>query len=278
MKISMWKLKRNLPSHLILFLYSLIIIVPVFYAVVNSFKKSEDIQMNFYSLPKELYLESYKDVLVLIDIFQGYKNNIIILFVSLILTVLLSSMAALAIAVLRTKALHRIYTMLVMIICLPIHAYVFQLIPLLNNLHLYNTYIGTSLIFTALSIPVSVFLYTGFAESIPRELYEAATVDGCDLVKTYRHVFMPVMMPVTCTVLILRGTFIWNNLLVSLVTITDPTKTMLIPRTYAFNSSTYTRWDLVLASSVLVSLPICIMYIFMQKFFVGGITAGAVKG
>lgn len=272
------RVRSNAISYIVLTIYALLVIVPIFFAIVNSFKPSEDIQMNFFAFPKSLYLDSYKDVVMLIKVFQGYKNNIIILLLSLVLTVVVSSLAAFAIVIVKTKFLKRIYTILVMMICVPIHAYVFQLVPLLRSMNLYNSYLGTSLIFTALSIPVSVFLYAGFMEGVPHELCEAAVVDGCGIWRTYLSIYMPLLVTVTGTVLILRGTYIWNNLLVSLVTITDPSKTMLIPRTYAFNSSTYTRWDLVLASSVLVSIPISVMYVFMQRFFIRGITAGAVKG
>lgn len=278
-KTAAWKIRRNLPAYVILTIYASIVIVPIFYAILNSFKNGTDIQQHFFAFaPKMLSLDAYKSVITLLRFGEGLKNNIIIMLLSLAITVVCSSLAAFAIVVVGTKGLKRIYTVLVMLICVPVHAFVFQLVPLLKGIGLLNTYLGTSLIFSALSIPVSVFLYTGFMKTVPKELCEAATVDGCGIWRTYFSIYMPLMITVTGTVLILRGTYIWNNLLVSMVTITDSTKTMLIPRTYAFNSSTYTRWDLVLASSVLVSLPVTVLYLAMQRVFMRGIMAGAVKG
>lgn len=278
-KTAAWKIRRNLPAYVILTIYASIVIVPIFYAILNSFKNGTDIQQHFFAFsPKMLSLDAYKSVITLLRFGEGLKNNIIIMLLSLAITVVCSSLAAFAIVVVGTKGLKRIYTVLVMLICVPVYAFVFQLVPLLKGIGLLNTYLGTSLIFSALSIPVSVFLYTGFMKTVPKELCEAATVDGCGIWRTYFSIYMPLMITVTGTVLILRGTYIWNNLLVSMVTITDSTKTMLIPRTYAFNSSTYTRWDLVLASSVLVSLPVTVLYLAMQRVFMRGIMAGAVKG
>ena len=274
-----WKIKKRLPAYIILALYAAIVAVPIFFAVMNSFKSSADIQLNFFTINKEMFtFDAYSSAISLLSFWKGLGNNVIILFLSLAITVLFSSLGAFAIVVSKKPFFKTVYTILLTLICIPVHAYVFQLTTVLQLFNLDNTYLGTSLVFTAISIPVAIFMYTGFMKSVPIELYEAAVIDGASTWKIYSKIYMPLMITVTGTILILRGTFIWNNLLVSMVTITDASKIMLIPRTYAFNSSTYTRWDLVLASSVLVSIPVMILYVFMQKSFVRGISAGAVKG
>ena len=196
---------------------------------------------------------------------------------STLMTVVLGSLMAFAISLVNSKFLRTVYMTSILLICIPIHAIILQLVPLLKTIGLINTYLGTSFVFTALSLPVAVFLYTGFMRTLPRELSEAAVVDGCGLWRIYSSIYMPLMKTITVTVIILRATYIWNDLLVSLVTISDATKTMLVPRMYAFNSSTSTRWDLVLASSVLVSIPVAALYLFLQKFYMRGLVSGAVK-
>jgi raffinose/stachyose/melibiose transport system permease protein len=273
-----WKKIRPF-THGILLVYAAIVAVPIVFAFINSFKTVKDIQQSFFSLNLgNASLKAYESVVSLIRFGEGLRNNITILVMSLLITIALGSLAAFAMVIVNNSLMKKIYFLMVLIICVPIHAFVYQLLPILKRLHLANTYLGTSLVFSSLSLPIAIFLYTGFMRTIPREISEAAVIDGCSLWRIYLWIYMPIMSTVTGTVVILRGTYIWNNLLISMVTITDASKTMLIPRTYAFNSSTYTRWDLVLASSMLVSAPVTILYILLQKSFIDGITAGAVKG
>jgi raffinose/stachyose/melibiose transport system permease protein len=114
--------------------------------------------------------------------------------------------------------------------------------------------------------------------SLPRELCQAAIVDGCGMGQTYLYIYMPLMKAVTGTVLILRGTSVWNDLLVPLITFTTGKNDPLIRRLYAYCSLQFNRWDLLFAGTLLCSIPILILFLALQKVFVKGITMGAVKG
>lgn len=271
--------RRHIGTKIILAVCIFFIIAPAIFALINSFKTNKDIQQNFVSLRLDnVTFAAYDSVITVLRFWEGLRNNIIIMAISLVLIVAAGSLMAFAIAVVNTKALRRIYFFMIALICIPVQATILQMVPLLKSMGLLNSYLGTSFIFTAISMPVAVFLYTGFMRTVPMELAEAAVVEGCGLWQIYMLIYMPLMKTITGTVIILRATFIWNNLIVSMVTLTDATKSMLVPRMYAFNSSTYTRWDLVLASSVLVSIPVTILYFTMQKFFVRGMVTGAIKG
>lgn len=270
--------KKHIGSKILLSLFTLFVLFPIVLALLNSFKPIAAIQKNFLTFdPGTFTLEAYDKVITILRFGEGLWNNIVITLLSIVMTVALGSLMAFAISLVNSKFLRAVYLTSILLICIPIHAIILQLVPLLKSLGLLNTYLGTSFVFTALSLPVAVFLYTGFMRTLPRELSEAAVVDGCNLWRIYTSIYMPLMKTITVTVIILRATYIWNDLLVSLVTISDATKTMLVPRMYAFNSSTSTRWDLVLASSVLVSLPVAAMYLFLQKFYMRGLVSGAVK-
>ncbi len=276
---SLKRQNRHLPSKILLLLYSLVILLPTVMAFINSFKPIREIERNFLTFNvKTFSLEAYKSVITILRFGEGFLNNVIIMAISLALIVVCGSLMAFAIALVDSRLLCGVYMVSVLLICIPIHAVILQEVTVLNTIGLLNTYTGTSLVFTAISLPVAVFLYTGFMRSLPKELAEAAVVDGCSLVRMYLHIYMPLMKTITGTVIILRATYIWNELLVSLVTISEPTMTMLVPRMYAFNSSTATRWDLVLASSVLVSIPVTVLYLSLQRYFIRGLVTGAVKG
>lgn len=269
---------KHVGSKILLSLFTLFMLFPIVLALLNSFKPIAAIQRNFLTFdPRTFTLEAYDKVITILRFGEGLWNNIVITLLSVVMTVVLGSLMAFAISLVNSKFLRTVYLTSILLICIPIHAIILQLVPLLKSLGLLNTYLGTSFVFTALSLPVAVFLYTGFMRTLPRELSEAAVVDGCNLWRIYTSIYMPLMKTITVTVIILRATYIWNDLLVSLVTISDATKTMLVPRMYAFNSSTSTRWDLVLASSVLVSLPVAALYLFLQKFYMRGLVSGAVK-
>ena len=270
--------KKHIGSKVLLSLFAFFVLFPILLALLNSFKPIAAIQRNFLTFHLgEFTLQAYDKVITILRFGEGLWNNIAITLLSLAMTVVLGSLMAFAISLVNSKFLRAVYLATILLICIPIHAIILQLVPLLKTLGLLNTYWGTAFVFTALSLPVAVFLYTGFMRTLPRELSEAAVVDGCSLWRIYTSIYMPLMKTITVTVIILRATFIWNDLLVSLVTISDATKTMLVPRMYAFNSSTSTRWDLVLASSVLVSLPVAALYLFLQKFYMRGLVSGAVK-
>lgn len=122
------------------------------------------------------------------------------------------------------------------------------------------------------------FLYTGYMRSLPKELYEAATIDGCNYFQTYLHIYMPLLKAVTGTVIMLRSVFFWNDYIIASTTISSPKMIPLMLKLYAFSSNRLTRYDLLFSGTLLVSLPIMLLFIFTQRVFISGITAGAVKG
>ncbi len=271
--------KRNIPSIVALTVAALAVLLPALMALINSFKPIREIEANFLAFDVSTFtLDAYRSVITVLRFEEGLWNNLIVTAMSLLFIVLCGSLMAFAISVVNSKFLRGVYLASILLICIPINAMILQEITVLRAVGLLNSYLGTSLVFTAISLPVAVFLYTGFMRTLPKELTEAAIVDGCSLWRIYAQIYMPLMKPITGTVVILRATYIWNDLLVSLVTISNPTMTMLVPRMYAFNSSTATRWDLVLASSVLVSIPITVLYLCLQKYFIRGLVEGAVKG
>jgi raffinose/stachyose/melibiose transport system permease protein len=144
-----------------------------------------------------------------------------------------------------------------------------------------NSYLGTSLVYSGWFLPFVVFLYTGFIRTVPKELEEAGRVDGCGLFRSYISIYIPLLKSITGTVLILRGVPIWNDLLVPIITISRATMSTLPLKLYAFigqPGSSATRWNLVFGSTFIVSVPILLVFLFLQRYFVRGVVAGAIKG
>ena len=160
----------------------------------------------------------------------------------------------------------------------PFTVILIPVIQILSGMKLINTYIGTSIVFASINLPFSVFLYTGFMRSIPRELCDAAIVDGCGIGRVYLMIYLPLMKIVTGTILIIRGTAVWNDLLIPMVTITNEKYDPLVRKLYAFCSLRFNRWDLLFAGTLLCSIPILVLFLSMQKVFVRGIMLGSIKG
>lgn len=266
-------------SCVFLALVSVISAVPLYYVLLNAFKKPEFIQVEPLILtPGSFTLANLARTFRVMRYPEALMNNVILLVITCSILVVIGSMAGYAIAVSGSRVLNTYYLISVLVITVPFQIMMVPLIIIMKKTNLINNYFGTSLVYVAVSLPIVIFLYTGFMRSLPKELSEAAIVDGCGMIRTYIYIFMPLMKVVTGTVLILRGQAIWNDLLVPILTISKSSMTPLPLRLYAFASQRLTSWDLVFGGTLLCSLPVIALFLSLQKYFIHGIVAGAVKG
>jgi raffinose/stachyose/melibiose transport system permease protein len=273
------KYNSKVTSYIILTIASLIIILPLWYVINNAFKKKEFILQNPMLLTiKTFTFDNIKNAFVVMNYPQALLNNLIILIISCVLLVVVGSITGYSITMSESKILQKYYIFVVAIITIPFMTAMVPLISLMNTLGLTNTYFGVSIVFTAFYLPFVIFLYKGYMTTLPKELYEAAVIDGCGFFKTYLYIYMPLLKTITGTVLILKGVSVWNDLLIPLVTITNQSMTPLNLELYSFASVRLTSWDLVFAGTLLVALPIMIIFLLFQRVFIQGIADGAVKG
>lgn len=266
----------------IMILVVLLLVMPLWYVLNNAFKvEKEIIRRPLVLRPRDFTFGSVISAFRVMDYSLRFMNSGIILVISCSTLIGLGSIAAFGIAMANSRLLNRVYAFLVAIITLPFQLAMVPLIFLLKGLSLINSYLGIALVFTAWFLPFVVFLYTGFIRTIPRELEESARVDGCGLLRSYFHIYLPLLKTITGTVLILRGVAIWNDLLIPMITLTRSTMMPLPLKLYSLigkYSSSMTRWHLVFGGTFLVSVPILIVFLVLQRFFVRGVVTGAVKG
>ena len=260
-------------------LYCLLTFAPLYFVIINSFKSNSAIIANPFILhPKEFTFDSFTSAYNLLKFPVAFKNSSLLLIISLSMVVTSGSLAGFSIATARSKFLNFYLGVLIALQTLPFLLGMVPSVVQLKYLGLQNNIIGTSLILAAFSLPFTIFLYTGYMRSLPQELYEAAVVDGCSFIQSYLYVYMPLLKAVTGTVIILQGVGIWNDFLISYVTLGTAKNLPLIPRLFAFSSGRTTRYDLLFAGTFLVSIPIVIVFLAFQRVFVDGIVAGSVKG
>ncbi|MDI4645119.1 carbohydrate ABC transporter permease [Cohnella hashimotonis] len=158
------------------------------------------------------------------------------------------------------------------------HSLIIPSIKLLKSLHISGEFIGLILFLTALYLPLTIFIMSGFVRTLPRELDEAATIDGASGFYTFNRVIFPLLKPSIATVTIFVSIYAWNDFANTLYIISDSNKWTLPFSVYNFVSQYGTEWQFVFADLLSVMLPILIVYLFLQRYIIEGMMAGSVKG
>lgn len=268
-------------AYLILSLGALMILFPLYITVVTTFKTAGESANSFFTLPNSLYLGNYKTVLENPTLWHAYRNTIYITFLSLVMELIV--MPPMSFALSRgmfngSKIFKGLYFFLLLGIFLPFQVRMVPLVKLLGALKMMNP-TGMVLLYLAHATCESMFLYVGYLTSVSPYLEEAAYIDGANTVQTFYKIVLPLMKPILATVIIREGLAIWNDYMLPLLCL-NRSKTMWTLTLFQNNFSSEYNVDYNLAFSCLVvaSLPIIVMYCFMQKQIIGGLTNGAVKG
>ena len=255
---------------------SLIVLAPLYLVLINSFKtKSESARMQL-SLPTQWVFSNYADVFKKAKLMTGFTNSMIYAFVSTTAGVLLCAMAAYVLSRKRTKINNFIYYFFICGLFFPVN-YI-TLVRVFQWMNLTNTRLGIILVFTSAMIPFCVFTIYSFVETIPRELDEAAVIDGANPVMLFFRVILPLLKPTLMTCFVLQFMGVWNDFLTPLYL---SSKSKLHPMTmsvYQFFGKEGSNWNYVFADIVLTVIPVIAVYAVGQRYIIGGVTAGAVKG
>jgi raffinose/stachyose/melibiose transport system permease protein len=170
-----------------------------------------------------------------------------------------------------------IFVVIVSSMIIPFHSIMIPLIIVIKSLGLSNSIPGIIFVYWGLGCNFAIFLYHGFVKTIPRELEESAVIDGCTPFQTFFRIVLPLLAPVTSTILVLDALWIWNDFLLPLLMLQRKAVKTIPLSQYVFFGQYYSEWGLALAGLTLAVVPIIIFYVFMQKYIVKGITAGAIK-
>lgn len=256
-------------------LCSLIIILPIYFILINSVKSLEESRMLNFSLPETFQWYNYIKVIEDASLIRAFFNSLLIAGGSVIICLLTGSMASYALSRRKTKLNNMLYLYFFMGLIAPVN-YVTTLFTM-KILHLQNTYLGIILEFATLGIPFLVFLYYGFFEGIPKEMDEAAVIDGCSPFQLFFRVILPLLKPATVTGFVLNFLGAWNDFVTPLYLLSDNKKFGMTNSIYNFFGEHFNDWNMIFADIVLTIIPILIIYLVGQKYIVSG-TAGAVKG
>ncbi|HBB60568.1 MAG TPA: carbohydrate ABC transporter permease [Lachnospiraceae bacterium] len=270
-------------------------ISPILIVVLNSFKRKAYIFKNPFGISnvslsrgfdrwaegiKKTFvgMTNYANAIKKTDFFRCFGYSLFITVVSVALIVICCSMCAWYIVRVKNVATKTIYLLCLFSMIVPFQMVMFTLSKFANILHLSNP-AGICIVYLGFGAGLAVFMFTGFVKQIPLEIEEAAMIDGCSPVQTYFKVVLPIMKPTIITVAILDAMWIWNDyLLPSLVLNVNKYKTIQIAVQFLKQSHGQIDWGAMMAVLVLAILPIVIFYIFVQRYIIEGVVAGAVKG
>ncbi|MDR0877283.1 MAG: carbohydrate ABC transporter permease [Treponema sp.] len=275
---SIKKQSRNLGAHAILIVWSLIVLFPLWVMVINSFKDRLSIYQSPFGLPKKWNISNYGAVLGDGDFLIYFRNSFIAVILSLVILLVVGSLASYALANWRGKISRLLYFFCIAGMMLPIKIASIKLLELVRMFGLLNTIWSLIPIYTAMGIPIAIFILTEFIREIPYELTEAGIIDGAGRMLIFGRIIAPLLRPALATVAIYNLVPFWNDLWFPLIFITDDrAKTVLLGVTRLFGQY-QTDWSKVLAVLTLSAIPVIALYLIMSKQFIKGLTAGAVKG
>lgn len=275
------KAPQSAAETLLLVLLAALTLVPLFLVVQNSFKSRFYISGDPFALPnKETFvaLENYISGLSAGGFFAAFGRSLLITVVSVGLIVLCTSMAAWYLMRVRTALTRGMYYLFVFSMIVPFQMVMYTMTYLVGRAKL-NTVLGMPFIYLGFGAGLSVFMLCGFIRGIPRELEEAATIDGCNPVQTFFLVVLPLLRPTAVTVAILNTMWIWNDYLLPYLVLGTEKKTVPVAIQIAMQGAYgSTDYGGLMAMLVLAMIPIVVFYLFCQKYIIKGVVAGAVKG
>lgn len=273
MKTESNRFVKRLALVLVMALYS----VPFYILLTTALKRESDLSSK-WTFPGYFYTENFAQAWQNAHLGRAFLNNTIILVCSLALLVVLGAAASYPLARYKTKLNRFMYVFFIAAMIVPPLTILVPLYKFYVALHAMDTYWGIILIDVTFQLPMAIFLYTGFIGTLPRELDEAALLDGCSRFSVFFKVLFPLLKPVTASVIILSGVNIWNDYQFSVFFLQQTNMKTFTVSLASFFSANNNHIMWVAAGSLLGSLPVIAAYLLLQKYFVSGLSAGAVKG
>lgn len=270
--------KLNIVSTLVLCLWSVVVIFPLWVLIINSFKDRLSIYKNPFWLPETWNFSNYANVLKEGNFLIYFKNSFVAVALSISIILILGSLVAYAFANWKGKLPNILYFIFLAGMMLPIRIASIKLLEMMRNLNLIDSIWSLIPIYVAMGLSIAVFVLTEYMRQIPKELMEAAYMDGAGRMSILIRIVVPLIRPALATVAIYNLVPLWNDLWFPLIMINNEgSKTLLLGVTRLFGQY-QTDWSKVLAVLTLSALPVIILYIIMSRQFIKGLTAGATKG
>jgi len=270
---------KNAIAFLIKLLVACVFVAPFYISIVYAVKSPEETRLTGLAFPTGIHWENFAEAIEVSNFWLATKNSVIVTVSCVLLLMVCCSMAAYVIARnMKSKFYQSFYYVFLAAILLPFQVVMMPLYVQLKDAGLLNTRIGLILTISGFQLAYNIFVYVGFVRTIPLEMEEAAYIDGAGKFYTFWKVVFPLMKPIVSSTLILNALAVWNDFQITLI-IAQKSEVRTIPLTQYFFFGQYSiKLNMAFAAFVLAMIPIIILYLVMQKYIIGGVMSGAVKG
>jgi ABC-type glycerol-3-phosphate transport system permease component len=268
-----------LTTYVLLLTAITVVLFPVFWMISSSLKPDTELfARDLTMLPIDWTLQNYRNVWLNTDFPSYFWNSFKVAGISTFLSVIVSMYAAYALARIRFPGRYAYGLLLLVTQMFPHILLVIPLFIIIRNLGLFNTHTALIVAYTAFSLPFNIWLLRGFFEAIPEELEDAAAIDGASMLGTFHKVILPLAGPGLAAVTMFSFIRAWNEFLFALVFLQSHQLFTLPVGLASFQEEFTFRWDLIMAGAGIITLPVLVFFLLMQRFIVQGLLGGAVKG
>ena len=259
-----------------LWLISLVVLLPLLLILVNALKTPAETNVLTLNLPQKWQFVNFIEVFRKTNIIHSFFNSLLVTVLSIGLSVFLGTIAGYVLSRNRDSFNNKIYAFFLAGMIVPVQ--IIALVQVLQVVHMMDNYAGLILVYTAMFIPQSVFMVYGFVSTIPKDMDEAAIMDGEPPWNLFIKIMMPLLKPIIVTLFITQFVFVWNDFQMPLYLIKSSKNWTIVLGVYNFMGQYNSQWNMVCAYILLCTLPVVIVYLMGQKYIIDGMVAGAVKG
>ncbi len=265
-------------KYVALTIFAVMCLYPLVWLFLASFKTNQELYFNTWGLPESWQLTNYVNAIVKGKVIQYFGNSVIIAVSAVAVTVLLATMASYAISRMNWKLSKTVYGIFLLGMMIPIYGLIIPLFSIFKTFGLLNNHLSVIIPQIAVGFPMAIFIICGFMEAIPRELEEAAIIDGCTVFQCFIKIVFPIAKSSVVTVAVVQFINVWNDLLLPRIFLTDNEKMTLPVGLTNFQAMYSTDYVGMIAAVIITIIPSIIVYILLHKQIMEGMVAGAVKG
>ncbi len=278
-KYKISRVLRKTFIHSLLIILTVSAIFPMYFLITTSLKSREDFLFNKFGLPASIRLQNFTEAFRSGGNFaQWFSNSLIVTVTSCVLAVVCTVLAAYAFVYFRFKGRNLIFNLTVALMIFPPVALIIPLFVFMQRVGLINNFASVIIIYVGLLLPFGIYLIASFFSTVPREIIEAAFIDGCDIFKVLFKILVPLSRPAIVTVIVVNALYVWNELLIAMVFLQSNEKRTLMAGLMSFKTRYDTDLPIIMAGLTIITIPIILLYLFGSKYFIKGLTAGSLKG
>lgn len=260
-----------------LFIGVALLLIPFVFAVLTAIRPAADVSANPLGWPEHLTIGNIVDAFQRINYAQSVANTLLILVGSCVLTVAFGAMASYPLSRIGRSWTNTTYRVFIVGTTIPIYVLIGPLYLMVRDLHILGSHLSVILIYTAMNLPIAVFFYTSFMRQVPTEVEEAAAIDGAGPLRIFFVVILPLLAPVTATLVTYISLVVWNDLIVPLVFLQGAQNRTIMANAYALIDPNTVEPTTLFPAALLGVLPLVLVFSFLQRYVVAGMSAGAVK-